>query len=137
VRELGIGFVAYSPLGRGFLTGAIRSPEDFDPDDYRRTSPRFQGENFAHNLALVEQIKQMAEDKGVSAGQLALAWVLAQGPDIIPIPGTRRPERLRENIAALDIQLTADDLTRINAIFPPNIAAGARYPEAVMKTVLR
>ncbi|KXU37221.1 aldo/keto reductase [Cephaloticoccus primus] len=137
VRELGIGFVAYSPLGRGFLTGAIRSPEDFEPDDYRRTSPRFQGENFAHNLTLVEQVQQMAADKGVSAGQLALAWVLARGQDVVPIPGTRLTERLRENLDALEVQLDAAELARIDAIFPPNAAAGARYPEAAMKTVAR
>jgi len=137
VRELGIGFVPYSPLGRGFLTGAIRSPDDFEADDYRRTSPRFQGENFARNLALVEQINAMATDKGISAGQLALAWVLAQGEDIVPIPGTRQPARLRENLDALDVRLSADDLTRIDAIFPLNAAAGARYPEASMHTVLR
>jgi len=137
VRELGIGFVPYSPLGRGFLTGAIRSPDDFEPDDYRRTSPRFQGENFARNLALVEQVNAMAADKGVSAGQLALAWVLAQGQDIVPIPGTRQAARLRENLDALDVHLSAEDLARIDAIFPPNAAVGARYPEASMKTVLR
>jgi len=137
VRELGIGFVPYAPLGRGFLTGAIPSPDDFEADDYRRTSPRFQGENFAHNLALVEHIKQMAADKGISAGQLALAWVLAQGDDLVPIPGTRRPARLRENLDALDIALTTDELARINAIFPQGAASGARYPEAAMQTVVR
>jgi len=137
VRELGIGFVPYSPLGRGFLTGAIRSPDDFEADDYRRTSPRFQGENFARNLALVEQINAMAADKGVTAGQLALAWVLAQGEDIVPIPGTRQPARLRENLDALEVRLSTDDLARIDAIFPPDAAVGARYPEAAMTTVLR
>jgi len=137
VRELGIGFVPYAPLGRGFLTGAIQSPDDFEADDYRRTSPRFQGEHFAHNLALVEHIKQMAADRGISAGQLALAWVLAQGEDLVPIPGTRQPARLRENLDALDIRLSADELARINAIFPPDAASGARYPEAAMRTVVR
>jgi len=137
VRELGIGFVPYSPLGRGFLTGAIRSPDDFEPDDYRRTSPRFQGENFARNLALVEQVKHMAADKGITAGQLALAWVLAQGDDLVPIPGTRQPARLRENLDALEVRLSADELARIDAIFPPNAAAGARYPEASLHTVVR
>jgi len=137
VRELGIGFVPYSPLGRGFLTGAIRSQGDFEPDDYRRTSPRFQGENFARNLVLVEQVKHMAADKNISAGQLALAWVLAQGEDIVPIPGTRQPARLRENLDALEVRLSADDLAHIDAIFPPDAAAGARYPEAAMQTVVR
>jgi len=137
VRELGIGFVPYSPLGRGFLTGAIRSPDDFEADDYRRASPRFQGENFARNLALVEQVNAMAADKGVTAGQLALAWVLAQGDDIVPIPGTRQTARLQENLGALDVRLSADELARIDAIFPPDAAAGARYPEATMQTVLR
>jgi len=137
VRELGIGLVPYSPLGRGFLTGAIRSPDDFEADDYRRTSPRFQGENFTRNLALVEQVKQMAADKGVTAGQLALAWVLAQGEHFVPIPGTRNPARLRENLDALDVQLSAADLARIDAIFPPNAAVGARYPEAASKLVPR
>jgi len=137
VRELGIGLVPYAPLGRGFLTGAIRSPEDFEPDDYRRTSPRFQGENFARNLKLVESIQRMAADKGISTGQLALAWVLAQGDDLVPIPGTRQLARLRENLAALDVALSAEDLARINAIFPPNVACGARYPAAAMQTVVR
>jgi len=137
VRELGIGFVPYAPLGRGFLTGAIRSPDDFDADDYRRTSPRFQGENFARNLALVEQVRVLAEDKCVTPGQLALAWVLAQGPDLVPIPGTRQLSRLRENLAALDVVLSADDLARIDAIFPPNAAAGERYPAASITTVHR
>jgi len=137
VRELGIGFVPYAPLGRGFLTGAIRSPDDFDADDYRRTSPRFQGDNFARNLALVEQVRVLAEDKGVTPGQLALAWVLAQGPDLVPIPGTRQLARLQENLAALDVVLSADDLARIDAIFPPNAAAGERYPAASITTVHR
>jgi len=137
VRALGIGFVPYSPLGRGFLTGAIRSPDDFETDDYRRTSPRFQGENFARNLALVEQVKAMAADKGITAGQLALAWVLAQGEEIVPIPGTRQSARLRENLDALDVRLSANDLARIDAIFPSNAAAGARYADTGMKLVGR
>lgn len=137
VRELGIGFVPYSPLGRGFLTGAIRTPEDFDADDYRRHSPRFQGENFARNLALVEQVRDMAEAKGVSAGQLALAWVLAQGEDLVPIPGTKRLAYLEENLGALDVALDADELARIDAVFPVDAAAGARYPAASIGSVHR
>lgn len=136
-RELGIGFVPYSPLGRGFLTGTIRTVEDFDADDYRRHSPRFQGENFARNLALVEQVQAIAQDYRVTPGQLALAWVLAQGEDLVPIPGTKRIAYLDENIAALDIDLTADDLARIDAIFPPDAAAGDRYPAASMGSVGR
>lgn len=137
VRELGIGFVPYSPLGRGFLTGAIASPQDFEADDYRRHSPRFQGENFARNLQLVEQVKAIAADKGITAGQLALAWVLAQGQDLIPIPGTKRAAYLDENIAALEVALMPDELARIDAIFPPQVAAGLRYPEATMGSVHR
>ena len=136
-RELGIGFVPYSPLGRGFLTGTIRTVEDFDADDYRRHSPRFQGENFARNLALVKQVQAIAQDYRVTPGQLALAWVLAQGEDLVPIPGTKRIAYLDENIAALDIDLTADDLARIDAIFPPDAAAGDRYPAASMGSVGR
>lgn len=131
-RELGVGFVAYSPLGRGFLTGTIRTADDFEPGDYRRQSPRFQGENFDRNLALVEQVQAIAQDYGVTPGQLALAWVASQGEDIVPIPGTRQIGRLDENIAALGIQLTEDDLARIDAIFPPDAAAGTRYPAAGM-----
>jgi len=134
-RELGIGFVPYSPLGRGFLTGAIRTPEDFDADDYRRRSPRFQGENFARNLALVEQVRAMAAARNVSAGQLALAWVLAQGRDLVPIPGTKRIAFLEENLGALDLTLDPDELARIDAVFPPDAAAGARYPDAPMALV--
>ena len=134
-RELGIGFVPYSPLGRGFLTGAIRTPEDFDADDYRRRSPRFQGENFARNLALVEQVRTMAAARNVSAGQLALAWVLAQGRDLAPIPGTKRIAFLEENLGALDITLDPAELARIDAVFPPDAAAGARYPDAPMALV--
>lgn len=134
-RRLGIAFIPYSPLGRGFLTGAITSPADFAEDDYRRSSPRFQGENFARNLRLVEQVKVLAEEKGVKPSQLALAWVLAQGDDVIPIPGTKRRRYLEENLGALDVQLTADELARIDAIFPVDAAAGTRYPEAIMHMV--
>jgi len=137
VRELGIGFVPYAPLGRGFLTGAIKSPDDFEADDYRRTSPRFQGENFARNLELVEKVKQMAANKGITAGQLALAWVLAQGDDLIPIPGTKRLKYLQENLGALDVVLTAEELAQINQAFPLGAAAGHRYPEAVLHTLER
>ena len=135
VRELGIGFVAYSPLGRGFLTGRFRSPEDLDEGDYRRRSPRFQGQNFARNLDLVERIEAMAREKGVTASQLALAWVLRQGDDIVPIPGTRHVKYLEENVRALDIELTADDLRHIDEVAPKGIAAGDRYPD--MSTVNR
>jgi aryl-alcohol dehydrogenase-like predicted oxidoreductase len=137
VRELGIGFVPYSPLGRGFLTGAIRTPADFDADDYRRHSPRFQGDNFARNLALVEQVRALAAARGVSAGQLALAWVLARGEDLVPIPGTKRLAYLEENLGALDIVLDTADLARIEAVFPPAAAAGARYPAASIGSVHR
>ncbi|CAE6917035.1 Aldo-keto reductase [Pseudomonas marincola] len=126
-RELGVGFVPYSPLGRGFLTGALKSPEDFAEDDYRRFTPRFQGENFQRNLQLVAQIEEMAADKGVQPSQLALAWVLAQGDDIVPIPGTKRRRYLQANCAALDISLSADELSAINAIFPADAVAGDRY----------
>lgn len=137
VRELGIGFVPYSPLGRGFLTGAIRSPADFEDGDYRRNSPRFQGENFARNLALVEQVNAIAADKGVTPGQLALAWVLAQGDDLVPIPGTKRLPYLEENLGALDVLLSAEDLARIDAVFPVDAAAGLRYPAASIGSVHR
>jgi aryl-alcohol dehydrogenase-like predicted oxidoreductase len=137
VRALGIGFVPYSPLGRGFLTGAIRSLEDFDADDYRRHSPRFQGDNFARNLALVDQVHALAADKGVSAGQLALAWVLAQGEDLVPIPGTKRLRYLEENLDALDVVLTADELAAIEAAFPLEAVAGDRYTAAGMAMVSR
>ncbi|HVI59469.1 MAG TPA: aldo/keto reductase [Luteimonas sp.] len=136
-RELGIGFVPYSPLGRGFLTGAIRSPDDFDADDWRRTNPRFQGENFARNLALVEQVRGIAAGKGVTAGQLALAWVLAQGDDIVPIPGTKRRKYLEENVGALDVALDEADLAALDAAFPAGAAAGARYTEAMMGLLAR
>ena len=137
LRELGIGFVPYSPLGRGFLTGAIASPEDFAPDDYRRNAPRFQGDNFAKNLELVEQVKAIASEKGITAGQLALAWLLAQGDDIVPIPGTKRRTYLEENIGAATVTLTADDLSRINAVAPQGVAAGDRYPAQSMSSIDR
>ncbi|KAB7775055.1 aldo/keto reductase [Xanthomonas sp. LMG 12459] len=130
VRELGIGFVPYSPLGRGFLTGAIRSPEDFEADDYRRHSPRFQGENFDRNLQLVERVRELAQAKGVTPGQLALAWVLAQGEDLVPIPGTKRLAYLEENLGALQVKLSTEELAQIEAIFPADAAAGHRYPAA-------
>jgi aryl-alcohol dehydrogenase-like predicted oxidoreductase len=133
VRELGIGFVPYSPLGRGFLTGQIKSIDDLEPDDFRRSSPRFQGENFQKNLDLVREIEAMAGEKGCTASQLALAWVLAQGNDIVPIPGTKRRRYLEENVGALDVTLNADELQRIDRIIPPGAAAGTRYPEPGMK----
>ncbi len=132
-RRLGIAFVPYSPLGRGFLTGALTSPEGFAEDDYRRFSPRFQGENFARNLLLVEKVKALAEAKGVTPSQLALAWVLAQGDDLIPIPGTKRRKYLEENVGALDVVLSAAERAQIDAIFPADAVAGGRYPEQVMK----
>ena len=135
MRELGIGFVPYSPLGRGFLTGAFQSPDDFSPDDYRRHSPRFQGENFAKNLDLVEKVKEIAAEKGVSPAQLALAWLLAQGDDIVPIPGTKHRKYLEENVAAVDIQLSLTELDRIDAVAPQGVAVGDRY--ANMSTVNR
>ncbi len=134
-RELGVTFVAYSPLGRGFLTGEIRRFEDLAEDDYRRYSPRFQGENFAKNLELVARIRDMAASKGCTPSQLALAWVLGQGEEIVPIPGTKRRKYLEENAAAVDIQLTAEDRERIREILPPGAAAGTRYPEAMMAFV--
>ncbi|MGG1292014.1 aldo/keto reductase [Bacillus smithii] len=134
-RELGIGFVAYSPLGRGFLTGKIQKFEDLEEDDYRRHSPRFQGENFQKNLDLVQQIRKIASEKGCQPSQLALAWLLAQGQDIVPIPGTKKIPYLEENLKALDISLTDDDLARINQVAPQGVAAGERYPEEVMKGV--
>ncbi|HWH41667.1 MAG TPA: aldo/keto reductase [Usitatibacter sp.] len=137
VRELGIGFVPYSPLGRGFLTGSIRSIDDLEPDDYRRNSPRFQGENFAKNLELVEEIAALAREKGCTPSQLALAWVLAQGEDIVPIPGTKHRKYLEENVAALRIVLSAQDLMRIDRALPVGSAAGTRYPEAAMKALNR
>lgn len=127
VRELGIGFVPYSPLGRGFLTGQIKSPDDFAPDDFRRNNPRFQGENFQHNLKLVEAVEQMAGEKGVSTAQLALAWVLAQGGDLAPIPGTKRVKYLEDNLAALKVELSEAELKRLAEIAPVGAAAGERY----------
>ncbi|MEM8605062.1 MAG: aldo/keto reductase, partial [Cyanobacteria bacterium P01_H01_bin.121] len=129
VRELGIGFVPYSPLGRGFLTGAFQSLEDLDPDDYRRRSPRFQGDNFAKNLELVAQVKAIAAEQGVTPAQLALAWLLAQGEDIVPIPGTKKRHYLEENAAAVKIQFTPAELERINAAAPQGVAIGDRYPD--------
>lgn len=126
-ERLGIGFVPYSPLGRGFLTGAIQRPEDLDADDFRRSNPRFQGENFARNLALVEKVTELAKQKGVAPSQLALAWVLAQGEHIVPIPGTKRRRYLEENIAAAELTLSAAELAAIEAVFPLQAAAGARY----------
>ncbi len=137
LRELGIGFVPYSPLGRGFLTGQFRKPEDVAEGDYRRTAPRFQGENFDRNLALVDAIAEVARDKGCATSQVALAWVLAQGDDIVPIPGTKRRTYLEENLGALDVALTPDDLARLDRALPPGAAAGTRYPAAQMQAVHR
>ena len=136
-RELGIGFVAYSPLGRGFLTGQFRRFEDLPADDYRRNTPRFQGENFQKNLDLVRRVEEIAQQKRCQPAQLALAWVLSRGDDIVPIPGTKRRKYLEENVAALDVRLTADDLRRIDEVFPPDAASGPRYPEHVMELVNR
>jgi aryl-alcohol dehydrogenase-like predicted oxidoreductase len=134
-RELGVGFVAYSPLGRGFLTGQFTRFEDFPEDDYRRFSPRFQGENFQKNLHLVRRVEEIAEEKGSKPAQLALAWVLAQDKNIVPIPGTKRRKYLEDNVAALEVQLSAEDLRRIDEIFPAGAAAGLRYPEQMMQQV--
>ena len=136
-RELGVGFVAYSPLGRGFLTGQIRRFEDLEPDDYRRNSPRFQGENFQMNLDLVARIGEIAAEKGCAPAQLALAWVLAQGEDVVPIPGTKRRRYLEENAGAVEVRLTPEDLRRIDEAAPRGAAAGLRYPEASMAAVNR
>jgi len=135
VRELGIGYVAYSPLGRGFLTGQITSPEDFPEDDFRRFHPRFTGENFNKNIALVREVEAMAREKGCTTAQLALAWVLAQGDDIVPIPGTRHIKYLDENIGALDVKLSGEELRRLDEILPPGAAAGERYHARGMETV--
>ncbi len=135
VRELGIGFVSYSPLGRGFLAGQIKTIDDLAADDYRRYSPRFQGENFSRNLELVERVTEIARKKGVTPGQLALAWVLAQGQDIVPIPGTKRRSYLEENAAASEIELSRDDLALLDELAPKGSAAGTRYPEAMMRFV--
>jgi aryl-alcohol dehydrogenase-like predicted oxidoreductase len=134
-RELGIGFVAYSPLGRGFLTGSFAKFEDLPADDYRRNSPRFQGENFQKNLDLVRRVEEIAKEKGCKPSQLALAWVLAQGDDIVPIPGTKRRKYLEENVGALNVKLTPEDLRRIDEVFPRDATAGARYPEHMMHLV--
>ena len=134
-RELGIGFVAYSPLGRGFLTGQFKRFEDLPADDYRRFSPRFQGENFQKNLELVRRVEAIAKEKSCTPAQLALAWVLAQGEDIVPIPGTKRRKYLEDNVGALNVQLTPQDLRRLDEVFPQGAAAGLRYPETMMKVV--
>jgi aryl-alcohol dehydrogenase-like predicted oxidoreductase len=136
-RELGIGFVPYSPLGRGFLTGKIQTPADLPEDDYRKTTPRFQGENFQRNLDLVKRVEEIAREKRCTPAQLALAWVLAQGQDIVPIPGTKRRKYLQENIGALDVDLTSEDLQRIDEVAPKDAFAGSRYPEAMMKLMGR
>jgi aryl-alcohol dehydrogenase-like predicted oxidoreductase len=135
VRELGIGFVAYSPLGRGFLSGRFRSPDDLPEDDFRRNNPRFQGENFEKNLELVRRVEEIAHERGVTPGQLALAWVLHQGDDIVPIPGTKRVKYLEENVAAAELPLTEDELRRIDEAAPHGAAAGDRYPD--MSTIDR
>jgi aryl-alcohol dehydrogenase-like predicted oxidoreductase len=135
IRELGIGFVAYSPLGRGFLSGRISSPDDLDPDDFRRNNPRFQGENFDRNLELVEQVREIAEEKGATPAQLALAWVLRRGDDVVPIPGTKRVHYLEENARAAEVELSDHDLARIEEAFPKNATAGDRYPD--MSTIDR
>ena len=136
-RALGVGFVPYSPLGRGFLTGEIRTPDDLAPDDFRRTNPRFQGENFQRNLDLVERVKEVARGLGCTPGQLALAWLLARGDDLVPIPGTRRPARLDENVAAAGVALSAADLARLDEVAPHGAAAGTRYAEAGMRMLGR
>jgi aryl-alcohol dehydrogenase-like predicted oxidoreductase len=135
LRELGIGLVAYSPLGRGFLSGQITSPDDFAEDDFRRNNPRFQGENFERNLAVVERIRQLADQKGVTPGQLAIAWVLAQGDDIVPIPGTKRRKYLEENLGALDVRLTPEELAGIEEISPRGVASGDRYGPQMMSVI--
>ncbi|MDB5207639.1 MAG: aldo/keto reductase [Flavisolibacter sp.] len=127
VRRLGIGFVPYSPLGRGFLTGAIKSPDDFEADDFRKSNPRFMGENFQKNLDIVKKVEQLAKDKGVMPSQLALAWVLAKGEDLVPIPGTKQVSRLEENAKAVDVVLSAAEVAEIDAVFPVNVSAGERY----------
>ncbi|HET9329678.1 MAG TPA: aldo/keto reductase [Steroidobacteraceae bacterium] len=132
-ERLGVGFVSYSPLGRGFLTGSLRSAADLAPDDWRRSNPRFQGENFAHNLALVDKVRALAADKGCTPAQLALAWVLTRGEHIVPIPGTRRVSNLEENLGALQLRLAPEELAAIDAVFPTQAAAGARYPEGAMR----
>jgi aryl-alcohol dehydrogenase-like predicted oxidoreductase len=133
-RDLGVGFVPYSPLGRGFLTGKLKQ-DDLAPDDYRRSTPRFQGENFDRNAELVARVEAMARQKNCKPAQLALAWVLAQGADIVPIPGTKRRNYLEENVGALAVKLSADDLARLHELMPQGIAAGQRYPAEMMKAV--
>jgi len=133
--DLGIGFVAYSPLGRGFLTGAIKSPDDFAPDDYRRTSPRFVGENFVKNLTLVDKVREIATAKGISPSELALAWLLAQADFVVPLFGTKRRTYLEQNASAVNVTLSADELAAIEAAFPKGAAAGTRYPETMMRVV--
>ncbi len=137
VRELGIGFVPYSPLGRGFLTGRFKSADDLAPDDWRRNNPRFQGENFKKNLQLVAEVDKIAREKGCTPSQLALAWVLAQGDDLVPIPGTKQTRFLEENVGALNVRLTEEDLARMDNVFPLDAAVGTRYPEAGMRAVGR
>ena len=137
VRELGIGFVAYSPLGRGFLTGRYRRFEDLEPNDFRRNNPRFQGENFARNLQLVDKLNEFAARKKVKASQLALAWVLAQGQDIVPIPGTKRRAYLEENLAATPLRLSPEELRELDTLAPKGVAAGTRYAEASMRSLNR
>jgi aryl-alcohol dehydrogenase-like predicted oxidoreductase len=134
-RELGIGFVAYSPLGRGFLTGQLKKFEDLEADDYRRFSPRFQGDNFQKNLDLVKEVEEIARDKKCQPSQLALAWVLAQGGDIVPIPGTKRRKYIEENAASVDLELTSEDMRRLNQVFPSGAASGERYPEQMMTLI--
>jgi len=136
-RELGVGFVAYSPLGRGFLTGRFRKFEDIPVDDYRRNSPRFQGENFQKNLDLVRRVEEIAKEKNCTPAQLALAWVLARGEDIVPIPGTKHRKYLEENVGAVNVKLTPEDLRRIDEVAPHGAAAGPRYPEQMMELVNR
>jgi aryl-alcohol dehydrogenase-like predicted oxidoreductase len=136
-RELGIGFVPYSPLGRGFLTGTLRSPDDLAPDDRRRAHPRFQGDNFTRNLQLVDRLRDMAQVKGCTLPQLALAWVMAHGETIVPIPGARRRPHLEENLGALDVRLTPADLAALDGLAPAGVAAGSRYPESGMRALNR
>jgi aryl-alcohol dehydrogenase-like predicted oxidoreductase len=135
LRELGIGFVPFSPLGRGFLTGQLKSPDDFEPDDMRRGLPRFSGENFQRNLDLVEKVRELAAAKGITPGQLALAWLLAQGNDVVPIPGTKRRKYLAENLGAASVELTREELTALDEAFPPEAVAGARYTQGGMDLV--
>jgi aryl-alcohol dehydrogenase-like predicted oxidoreductase len=134
-RELGIGFVAYSPLGRGFLTGQIQSPEDLEEGDFRRSNPRFRGENFQRNLDLVARVEEIADEKGRTPGQIALAWVLSRGDDVVPIPGTKRVRYLEENAESVDVELTDEELERLEQAFPKGAAAGERYPD--MSTIDR